>query len=430
MFVPGRDRDIFVESEGDFVLGQTYTKLTVETSYVAYGGGTVRKFTTGATAKKVWTYFRSGTYDYEANKNSIIITKGDFYPDIVPSVKRNALNNVLARKVEPNETSFFDGGNLFVPELATFFKGRWVYSGQVKKDSTANSVMFPVEPNTKYWFYAPLINVCYAVENTENIFNIGSTYTQIAGYYSQTGKPVTFTTGETAKYVLIYFRESDSSYDWDANKNDVVLNKDNYVGASVVPHISGKYLENGGTLNGAKVLIFGDSITSCCNLTINGNDETTAYTWRNPSNSYVDEHGDTIEYSMWAKILLESQFCGEIRNYAYPGAMYRTESRTSGDERQNLHYQITVAMNDLDNPHNVFDVDDYVPDIVIFALGTNDGTPNDTYDSAMEKTVLKSDGYSVDVDATLANLDETSINKNLAVLNKYGIDPKKVVSLL
>ena len=30
----------------------------------------------------------------------------------------------------------------------------------------------------------------------------------------------------------------------------------------------------------------------------------------------------------------------------------------------------------------------------------------------------------------IANLDETSINKNLAVLNKYGIDPKKVVSLL
>ncbi len=30
----------------------------------------------------------------------------------------------------------------------------------------------------------------------------------------------------------------------------------------------------------------------------------------------------------------------------------------------------------------------------------------------------------------IANLDETSINKNLTVLNKYGIDPKKVVSLL
>jgi glycosyltransferase involved in cell wall biosynthesis len=30
----------------------------------------------------------------------------------------------------------------------------------------------------------------------------------------------------------------------------------------------------------------------------------------------------------------------------------------------------------------------------------------------------------------IANLDETSINKNLAVLDKYGIDPKKIVSLL
>ena len=47
--------------------------------------------------------------------------------------------------------------------------------------------------------------------------------------------------------------------------------------------------------------------------------------------------------------------------------------------------------------HDVFAVDDYVPDIVIFALGTNDGTPNDTYDSAMSKTVLKSDNTSIDV---------------------------------
>ena len=252
----------------------------------------------------------------------------------------------------------------------------------------------------------PNINRGYVVENTTNEFNVGSTFTQIRGSYVD-NSPITFTTGATAKYVLVFFKGSDSSYDWDANKNSVVLNKDRYVGASVIPHIDGKYLENGGTLNGAKVLIFGDSITSCCHLTINGNDETTAYEWNDPSNTYTDGGGNTVNFSMWAKILKESQFCGEIRNYAYPGAEYKTATRPSGDERMNLHYQIDVALNDLDNPNNVFSVANYVPDIVIFALGTNDGTPNDTYDSAMLKTVLKSDGYSVDVDATLANLDET-----------------------
>ena len=406
MFIPSRDRDIFVESDGDFVLGQTYTKLTVNTSYISYNGGSVRKFTTGATAKKVWTYFRSGTYDYEANKNNIIITKGDFFPDIIPSIKENALNNVLAKKTQPAETAFFDGGNLFVPALATFFKGRYVDAGKIKADGSTNSVMFPVEPNTVYWFYVPNINRGFVVENTTNEFNVGSTFTQLAGSYP-IGTPITFKTGATAKYVLIYFKGSDSNYDWDANKGSVVLNKDVYVGASVIPHVAGKYLENGGTLNDAKILIFGDSITSCCNLTINGNDETTAYEWRDPSNTYTDGGGNTVNYSMWAKILKESQFCGEIRNYAYPGAEYKTATRPSGDERMNLHYQIDVAMNDLDNPHNVFTVAKYVPDIVIFALGTNDGNPNDTYDSAMQKTVLKTDGYSIDVDATVANLDET-----------------------
>ena len=110
---------------------------------------------------------------------------------------------------------------------------------------------------------------------------------------------------------------------------------------------------------------------------------------------------------MWPKILKDMNICSEIRNYARSGASYKTSTRAEGEERQNLEYQITVSLNDLSNPNGAFEVDNFVPDIVIFALGTNDGTPNDTYESAMSKTVLDSDGYSIDTAATLANLDTT-----------------------
>ena len=154
------------------------------------------------------------------------------------------------------------------------------------------------------------------------------------------------------------------------------------------------------------ILIFGDSITECCDFTINSDDETTAVSWRNPSNSYVKD-GQTITYSMWAKILKINQNCENIRDYAQSGASYKTQSRSVGNERQNLQYQITVALNDVDNPNSVFPVNNFDPNIVIFALGTNDGEPNDTFESAMSKTVYQADNVSIDVDATIANLDDT-----------------------
>ena len=162
-------------------------------------------------------------------------------------------------------------------------------------------------------------------------------------------------------------------------------------------------------LNGKQILIFGDSITDCCTITLNADKETTAYVWKNPSNSYTDAQGNTVSYSMWPKILKDTQLCGEIRNYAKSGAMYETRDRTSGNERQNLQYQIDVALNDADNPNSVFAIDDYEPDIVIFALGTNDNAiaSEDTFDAAMEKTVLDADGKTIDVNATIANLDDT-----------------------
>ena len=310
-------------------------------------------------------------------------------------------------EVAPENTTFFAGINYFNPNKTTFYTDRFCNTdGRIISASNTCSISLSVKPSTHYIIYLPDSNRGIVGESSVNNFAVGITITPIYTSGHNSNDRIEFTTGATANYVMIYFNSG--SYDYATKKADFVLNKDVYTG-NATPYIPNTYLPTdvGNPLYGKQLLIFGDSITDTCNFTINANDETTAVTWKNPSNSYVDAGGTTIYYSMWPKILKDSQGFAEIRNYARQGASYKTSSRTSGEERQNLQYQITVALNDKDNPNDVFEIDDFVPDIIIFALGTNDGTPNDTLESAMNKTVLKSDGYSIDVDATIAALDES-----------------------
>ncbi|MBR3612336.1 MAG: SGNH/GDSL hydrolase family protein, partial [Bacteroidaceae bacterium] len=160
--------------------------------------------------------------------------------------------------------------------------------------------------------------------------------------------------------------------------------------------------------NGLKVLIFGDSITTNADFSINENHQTTAYTFKEKGNGYEDENGNWVSFSMWPYLMTKYLSCSDVRNYAQNGASYTERERESGYERQNLSYQVKLALNDRTNPNGAFTTDgDFVPDVIIFALGTNDGNPNDTYDSAMAKTVTLADGKTFDVEATLANLDVT-----------------------
>ena len=323
--------------------------------------------------------------------------------------KIDALSNEIDGKlseVTPKNTTFFEGINYFDSSKATLYTDRFVNgSGVVAIASgNVNTLVFPVKPNTTYYFYAPNMNRAYAVENESDIFTIGQTYTSVITI--TTTLPAEFTTSSTAKYICFYFYSG--IYDYDANKNNIILNIGKYYG-NIVPFIDNKYLplEVRNPLYNKQILIFGDSITDTCNFTINSSDETTAVTWKNPSNRYVNAGGTTIYYSMWPKMLRDLGVCAEVRNYARSGASYKDANRAAGEERQNLSYQITVALNDLNNPNNVFSIDNFNPDIVIFALGTNDGTPNDTYADAMAKTVLESDGYSINTNATLAALDKS-----------------------
>lgn len=162
---------------------------------------------------------------------------------------------------------------------------------------------------------------------------------------------------------------------------------------------------------GLNVLIFGDSITDTVRITINKNKQTTAYNEVIPNNSYTDSNGNTVAFNMWPTLIRNKLDIKEMRNYAQSGASYKDDTRETGYERQNLSYQIDVAINDINNPNGVFPSSSFDPDIIIFALGTNDGIPNDTYESAMAKTVYDTDNKTINVDATLASLDRTKFNE-------------------
>ena len=173
------------------------------------------------------------------------------------------------------------------------------------------------------------------------------------------------------------------------------------------------------SINGAKVLIFGDSITD--SVFIENDQEThasTNYNWKNPGNS---ENG--VGYNMWPKLLKDTYSFDEIRCYAKSGASWR--NRSLSEYRQYVGEQIDNAFADLENPNGLFTDSNFLPDIVIFALGTNDGPePNDSYEMALSKNVYKSGGTNIDIEATINALDDTKFNeairKNLLrIINKF-----------
>ena len=72
IYIPDRNRKNAAESETDkFVDGETYTILP--TSVINYSGVDVVKITTGENAKRIMFYYFNGSYDYDANKDKIII---------------------------------------------------------------------------------------------------------------------------------------------------------------------------------------------------------------------------------------------------------------------------------------------------------------------------------------------------------------------
>lgn len=153
--------------------------------------------------------------------------------------------------------------------------------------------------------------------------------------------------------------------------------------------------------NNKNVLIFGDSITDSCEITVNAKNQTTSYSFRGL---------DGFNRKMWSAILKDSYNFKEVRNYALSGATWKGDLSNA---RASSYSQITIALNDLNNPNGIFNQDSFTPDIVIFALGINDSSSNDTYEDAMDKTILIKGTNNIDVDATLNNLDHSKLNESI-----------------
>lgn len=311
--------------------------------------------------------------------------------------------------ISPKQTTFFDI-NYGSEDNVTFFIGYCDTDGEIVENSSLSSLIINLKPSKTYYIYIPNRNRGNIVSSPNGEFIVGNTYEtlEFESPFVYNGSSVyKVTTKEDTKAIMLYFYKG--VYDYESNKNKIIVSEDEwnpYARTELKKEYLPTFLSDVNPLDNSKILIFGDSITDCCHLSIADN-KTIEYYFRNPSNSYINSEGQTVRYSMWAKILNDSVNVKEIRNYAHYGASFKTSTRESGLERQNLHYQIDVAMNDLDNPNNVFSVDNFVPDIVIFALGTNDGNPNDTYESAMNVAYYKEDGVTLDTDTIIANLSET-----------------------
>ena len=148
-------------------------------------------------------------------------------------------------------------------------------------------------------------------------------------------------------------------------------------------------------LNNKNILIFGDSISDSATITINDSTNTTSV-YNLPINS-----------TFWTRIMYDKVAPKELRCYAQSQAKYPfDDSLYATGKRKCATYQVQLAINDADNPNGIFPQDDFVPDVIIFALGTN-GSLNDTYESALAKTVMQTGANSnlVDIDATMNNLD-------------------------
>lgn len=80
IYIPDRNRRNAAESENDeFVDGETYTILP--TSVINYSGVDVVKITTGENAKRIMFYYFNGSYDYDTNKDKIIILENKWTPN-------------------------------------------------------------------------------------------------------------------------------------------------------------------------------------------------------------------------------------------------------------------------------------------------------------------------------------------------------------
>lgn len=203
--------------------------------------------------------------------------------------------------ITPIRTTFFDEVNIGAPENVENVQRIMYNEGVVGSVSNVWSLIFKCKPNTDYYIHIPDRNRANAGESETDKFVDGETYTTLpTSTINYSGVDVIkITTGENAKRIMFcYFN---GSYDYDANKNKIIILENKWVAAPYV-HIPLQYLpkeiakksKHYGTFS-----IIGDSYSSFKGYMANTN----AATWYPASDHNTNDTNDVenVEQTWWYK---------------------------------------------------------------------------------------------------------------------------------
>ena len=203
--------------------------------------------------------------------------------------------------ITPIRTTFFDEVNIGAPENVENVHKLPYADGIVGSSNNVWSLIFKCKPNTDYYIYIPDRNRRNVAESETDKFVDGETYTilpmSIINYSGV--EVVKITTGENAKRIMFYY--FNGSYDYDTNKDKIIILENKWVDAPYV-HIPLQYLpkelvkksKHYGTFS-----IIGDSYSSFKGYMANAN----AATWYPASDHNMNDTNDVenVEQTWWYK---------------------------------------------------------------------------------------------------------------------------------
>ena len=219
IYIPGRNRQNVVESETDeFVDGETYTILP--TSVINYNGVDVVKITTGENAKRIMFYYSNGSYDYDTNKDKIIILENEWIPDPYVHISAQYLPKEIVKQSKHYGTFSIIGDSYssFKGYMANVNAATWYPASDHNMNDTND-----VENVEQTWWYKFANN--YNSRLLENNSWSGSTIAY-DGYSEglEDGKETSFIQRmsllTTPQLILIYGGTNDSWVAGDTKRDD------------------------------------------------------------------------------------------------------------------------------------------------------------------------------------------------------------------
>ncbi len=219
IYIPDRNRRNAAESENDeFVDDETYTILP--TSVINYNGVDVVKITTGENAKRIMFYYFNGSYDYDTNKDKIIILENKWIPDPYVHIPAKYLPKEIVKQSKHYDTFSIIGDSYssFKGYMANANAATWYPASDHNKNDTND-----VENVEQTWWYKFANN--YNSRLLENNSWSGSTISY-DGYSEglEDGKETSFIQRmsllTTPQLILIYGGTNDSWVAGDTKRDD------------------------------------------------------------------------------------------------------------------------------------------------------------------------------------------------------------------